>query len=553
MDIKKIEKTENLSKLARDHLWLHFTRHSTYYGKNATPVPIIVRGEGIYIYTESGDKKIDGLAALFCCQVGHGRKELADAASKQMMELDYFPLWSYAHPMACRLAKRLAEYAPGDLNRVFFSSSGSESVESAFKLAKQHFKLKGQSNKFKVLSRQYAYHGTTQGALTITGIPFAQAPFHPITPGGVRIPNTNFYRAQEHLKDDEDAFGIWATDRIEEAIELEGADSICALFLEPVQNSGGCFPPPPGYLERVREICTRNDILFVADETITAFGRLGEIFAVNRFNVIPDIITCAKGLTSGYMPLGAMIASDVLFEPFQEGDTMMPHGYTYGGHPVSCAVAMANLDIFEKENLCQYVRDTEGYFLDTLKEKLAHLEIVGDIRGCGFFYGIEMVSNKEKRSMFEDHEIEVLIRGFLSGKLFELGLYCRADDRGEPVIQLAPPLNITREEIYTMVSIVETTLKEAYAFLLEYRNVLEMEINNSKLNMLNLTVIDEDAEEDVEENVSSVLSPSSKLLAERLARSRSNSLNEQARSRSSSLAERMKKLNNSQEVSSNSD
>ncbi|MBV8930701.1 MAG: aspartate aminotransferase family protein, partial [Mycobacteriaceae bacterium] len=426
-----------LADRARDHLWMHFTRHSTY--ESGGHVPVIVRGEGAYVWDDQGRRYLDGLAGLFTVQVGHGRQELADAAAMQARELAFFPLWSYAHPRAIELAERLVQYTPGDLNRVFFTTGGGEAVETAWKLAKQYWKLVGKPMKTKVISRAVAYHGTPQGALSITGIPAAKEMFEPLVPGGFRVPNTNLYRAPEHLRDDPKAFGLWAADRIAEAIEFEGPDTVAAVFLEPVQNSGGCFPPPPGYFDRVREICDRYDVLLVSDETICAFGRIGGMFACEDLKYQPDMITCAKGMTSGYSPIGAMIATERLFEPFRSGTTYFPHGYTFGGHPVSAAVAMANLDIFEREGLNQHVREQAPAFRATL-EKLLDLPIVGDVRGEGFFYGIELVKDKATRETFDDDESERLLRGFLSGALFEAGLYCRADDRGDPVIQLSPPL-----------------------------------------------------------------------------------------------------------------
>jgi adenosylmethionine-8-amino-7-oxononanoate aminotransferase len=443
---------------ARDHLWMHFTRHSTY---DTSPVPVMVRGEGVRIFDQQGRSYLDGLSGLFVVQVGHGRQELAEAAAKQAAELAFFPLWSYAHPSAIDLAERLAAYAPGDLNRVFFTTGGGEAVETAWKLAKQYFKLTGKPTKHKVISRAVAYHGTPQGALSITGIPAAKEPFEPLVPGAFKVPNTNAYRAPEHLRDDDKAFGRWAADRIAEAIEFEGPDTVAAVFLEPVQNSGGCFPPPPGYFERVREICDEYDVLLVSDEVICAFGRIGSMFACDDYGYVPDMITCAKGMTSGYSPIGAMIASDRLFEPFSKGHTSFPHGYTFGGHPVSAAVAMANLDIFEREGLNAHVHEQAPAFRSTL-EKLLDLPIVGDVRGDGFFYGIEMVKDKTTRETFDDDEAERLLRGFLSKALFEAGLYCRADDRGDPVVQLAPPLISGQAEFDEIESILRSVLSEAW-------------------------------------------------------------------------------------------
>jgi adenosylmethionine-8-amino-7-oxononanoate aminotransferase len=451
---------DSLAETARDHLWMHFTRHSTFES-GAGHVPIIVRGEGAYIWDDQGRRYLDGLAGLFTVQVGHGRQELADAAGKQARELAFFPLWSYAHPRAIELAERLAASAPGDLNRVFFTTGGGEAVETAWKLAKQYWKLVGKPMKHKVISRAISYHGTPQGALSITGIPAAKEMFEPLVPGGFRVPNTNMYRAPEHLRDDPKAFGLWAANRIAEAIEFEGPDTVAAVFLEPVQNSGGCFPPPPGYFDRVREICDAYDVLLVSDETICAFGRIGGMFASEDLEYQPDMITCAKGMTSGYSPIGAMIASDRIFEPFRHGTTYFPHGYTFGGHPVSAAVALANLDIFDREDLYTHVR-TEGPNFRATLEKLLDLPIVGDVRGEGFFYGIELVKDKKTRESFDDAECERILRGFLSKALFDAGLYCRADDRGDPVVQLAPPVIIGQKEFDDIESILRSVLTEAW-------------------------------------------------------------------------------------------
>ncbi|MCW2570065.1 MAG: hypothetical protein JWO88_123 [Frankiales bacterium] len=450
-----------LADSARDHLWMHFTRHSTY--QDGGSVPIIVKGDGAYIWDSNGKKYLDGLSGLFVVQAGHGRVELAQAGAAQAAELAYFPIWSYAHPQAIQLAERLASLAPGDLNRVFFTTGGGEAVETAWKLAKQYFKLTGKPMKHKVISRAVAYHGTPHGALSITGIPEARMFFEPLVPGAHKAANTNFYRAPEHA-DDYEAFGRWAADQIEVAIELEGADTVAAVFVEPVQNSGGCFPPPPGYFARLREICDRHDVLLVSDEVICAFGRLGTTFACDKFGYVPDIITCAKGLTSGYAPIGAMIASDRLMEPFLTGTTYFAHGFTFGGHPVSAAVAMANLDIFDREGLNQNVLDNEKGFRTTL-ERLLDLPIVGDVRGDGYFYGIEMVKDKETKETFNDDESERLLRGFLSKALFEAGLYCRADDRGDPVIQLAPPLICDQTHFDQIEEVLRDVLTRAWSQL----------------------------------------------------------------------------------------
>ncbi|MEV1288714.1 aspartate aminotransferase family protein [Micromonospora sp. NPDC049679] len=442
---------------ATDHLWMHFTRMSSYRDGE---VPTIVRGEGAYIWDSQGRRYLDGLAGLFVVNAGHGRTELAEAAAKQAAELAYFPLWSYAHPTAIELADRIAGLAPGDLNRVFFTTGGSEAVESAWKLARAYFKRTGKHTKHKVVSRYIAYHGTSMGALSITGLPGIKSDFEPLVPGGIKVPNTNFYRAPEH-GDSPEAFGRWAADEIGRAIEREGPETVAAVFLEPVQNSGGCFPPPPGYFERVREICDAYDVLLVSDEVICSWGRLGEYFGAQRYGYQPDIITTAKGITSGYSPLGAMIASDRLIEPFLNDTEMFAHGITFGGHPVSCAVALANLDVFAREDLVGHVRANEGAFRATL-EKLNDLPIVGDVRGDGYFYGIELVKDKATKETFDEAESERLLRGFLSSALFQAGLYCRADDRGDPVIQLAPPLIADQRQFDEIEQILRTVLTEAW-------------------------------------------------------------------------------------------
>lgn len=451
------EWADGLSGRARQHLWMHFTRMGAYDDKHE--IPVMVRGDGAYVWDQHGKRYLDGLAGLFVSQIGHGRYELGEAAAKQAGELAYFPLWTYAHPRAIELADRLAGLTPGDLNRVFFTTGGSEAVESALKLARQYFRLLGQPWRYKVISRDIAYHGTTMGALAITSVPELRTPFEPLMPGAVKVPNTNFYRAPEH-GDDIVAFGKWAADEIDRTIQREGPETVAAVYLEPVQNAGGCLPPPPGYFDRVREICNRHGVLLVSDEVICGFGRIGDYFGSSVYNYVPDIITVAKGLTSGYSPLGAMIASDRIVAPFLEGSKSFAHGFTFAGHPVSCAVAMANLDVFEREDICGHVRSNAAYFRAAL-ESLLDISIVGDVRGEGFFYGIELVKDKATKESFTDEESEKFLRNVVSNALFEAGLICRTTDRGDPVIQLSPPLICGHEEIDLMADILRGVLSEA--------------------------------------------------------------------------------------------
>jgi adenosylmethionine-8-amino-7-oxononanoate aminotransferase len=381
--------------------------------------------------------------------VGHGRAEIAQAAARQAEELGFYTNWSYAHPRSIELAARIAALAPGTLNRVFFTSGGSEAVESAWKLAKAYHASRGEGSRHKLISRKLAYHGTSMGALTATGLTPLRTPFEPLTPGGVHVPNTNSYRWQE------DRDPLWAADAIEEAIEFAGPETVAAVILEPVQNGGGCFVPQEGYFQRVREICDRHGVLLISDEVICSWGRLGYWFGCERYGYEPDMITTAKGITSAYAPLGAVIAADHIAEPFLHGKSIFNHGFTFGGHPVACATALANIEVIEREGLCERVRAMEGPFRQML-ESLSDLPIVGDVRGAGYFQAIELVKDQETKETFNDEESEELLRGFLSGELYRRGLICRTDDRGDPIVQLSPPL-IAGEEQFAEI---ETVLRE---------------------------------------------------------------------------------------------
>lgn len=448
----EVDTTTDLQELAKRHLWMHFTRMGGY-GPDS-PIPIIERAEGAYVYDANGKRYLDGLSGLFCCNAGHGRTEIGEAMARQVAELDFYTLWSYAHPGAIELAARIASLTPGDLNRVFFTSGGGEAVETAIKLARVHFRKQGKGQKHKVVAREIAYHGTTLGALTATGITEFRAPFEPLTPGGVHVPNTGDYRWPA------DRDPLWAADAIEERILFESPETVAAVILEPVQNAGGCFVPQDGYFQRVREICDRHDVLLISDEVICAWGRLGEYFGAQKFGYQPDMITMAKGLTSAYAPMGGVVVSDEIAEPFMQDEEMFLHGFTFGGHPIAAAAAMANLDIFEQEDLCGHVREKEPEFRSMLAG-LSDLPIVGEVRGVGFFQAIELVKDKDTKETFNDEESEDLLRGFLSGQLYEKGLICRADDRGDPVIQLAPPLICDTEQFQEIGEVLHDVLSAA--------------------------------------------------------------------------------------------
>ncbi len=443
---------DRLQRLARRNLWMHFTRMGSY--DEGHPVPVIARGEGCYVYDEHGKRYLDALSALYCVNVGYGRSELVAAAAEQMGELPFFTNWSYAHPPSIELAARVAELAPGNLNRVFFTSGGSEAVESAWKLAKAYHRARGEDSRYKLISRKLAYHGTSMGALTATGLTPLRAPFEPLTPGGNHVPNTNSYRWPEGRDP------LWAADAIEEAISFEGPETVAAVILEPVQNGGGCFVPQDGYFQRVREICDRHGVLLISDEVICSWGRLGHWFGCERYGYQPDMITTAKGISSAYAPLGAVIAGDHIAEPFLHGTASFIHGFTFGGHPVACAVGLANIGILEREGLCEHVRANEAA-LRAMLESLLDLPIVGQVRGAGYFQAIELVKDKDTKATFTHAEAEHLLRGFLSGQLYQRGLICRTDDRGDPIVQLSPPLIAGPEQFAEIEAVLRPVLSEA--------------------------------------------------------------------------------------------
>lgn len=443
--------TATLQDLAKRHLWMHFTRMGAYA---ETEIPIIVRGEGCYVWDEHGNRYLDGLSSLFCSNLGHGRVEIARAGADQASRIDYFSTWSYGHPPAIELAAKVASIAPGDLNRVFFTSGGSEAVESALKLARSYHKLTGNPNKTKVIAREIAYHGTSLGALSATGIPALRTPFEPLAPGGCHVPNTNVYRLPPGVE------AVSLAEAVRDRILFEGPETVAAVIMEPVQNAGGCLTPPEGYFQRIREICDEFDVLMISDEVICSWGRLGTWFGAQRYDYEPDVITTAKGITGAIAPLGAMIVSDRVAEPFMDGDATFLHGFTFAGHPISTTVALAAIDTYEREGILEHVRANEAPFRAML-ESLRDIPIVGDVRGAGFFHAIELVKDRDTKESFDDAESETLLRGFLSGELFRRGLICRADDRGDPVVQLSPPLIAGPEQFEEIEAVLRPVLEEA--------------------------------------------------------------------------------------------
>jgi adenosylmethionine-8-amino-7-oxononanoate aminotransferase len=443
----------DLRAAARDHLWLHFTRMGGH------EPPIIVRGDGCYLEDIDGNRYLDALAGLFAVQVGYSHgEEMGQAALAQMRELPFYTNWSYAHPRAIELAHEIAHITPGDLNRVFFVSGGSEAVESAWKLARQYHQARGE-RRWKAVSRRLAYHGTTMGALSINGIAALRAPFEPLVPDVIHVRNTNRYHRP--ADETEEEFTAFLLEDLDSAIVQAGPETVAMVIMEPVQNAGGSFTPPARYWRGVREICDRYGILLCADEVITGFGRLGSWFGSELYDIRPDIMTCAKGLSSAYASIGAVIAADHVVEPFMSDASMYAHGITFGGHPVQCAIALKNIEIMKRERVVENVRDNGDALRSTLAQ-LLELPIVGDLRGTGFFYALELVKDKETKQTFDDAECETLLRGFLSPRLFEKGLICRADDRGDPVIQISPPLIATQREFDEMTGILGEVLTEAW-------------------------------------------------------------------------------------------
>jgi adenosylmethionine-8-amino-7-oxononanoate aminotransferase len=444
-----------LEQMAREHLWLHFTRMGAYANGG---MPVIVRGEGCYLEDQHGKRYLDALAGLFAVQIGYSYgDEIGQAAHEQMRELPFYTNWSYAHPRAIELASVVADLAPGDLNRVFFCSGGSEAVESAWKLARQYYAARGE-RRWKAVSRRIAYHGTTMGALSINGVAALRTPFEPLVPDVIHVRNTNRYHRPK--EETEEQFTAFLLDDLEEAIIQAGPETVAMVIMEPVQNAGGAFTPPEGYWRGVREICDKYGILLCADEVICGYGRLGSWFGSEKYDIRPDLMTCAKGLSSAYAAIGAVIANERVYEPFAAGAAMYTHGITFGGHPVMCAIALKNLEIMKRERIVEHVAENGGAMRAAL-ETLLDIPIVGDLRGTGYFYALELVKDKETRESFTDEESETLLRGFLSGALWDRGLICRADDRGDPVIQLSPPLVAGQAEIDEMVGILGDVLTEA--------------------------------------------------------------------------------------------
>jgi len=423
---------------------LHFTRNGAF-GPGGGELLVLDRGEGPYVFDTHGRRYVDGLSSLFCAQIGYSYgEEMATVAGEQLSKLAFNTLWGTAHPAALKLADRLADLAPPGIDRIFFTSGGSESVEAAWKIVRQYHVANGQPQRMKAIARKIAYHGVTLGALALTGVPGYKEPFGPPAIDTTHVSNTNPFR--NPLQGAELTKQL--IDEMEQAIIDADPETVAMIIAEPVQNAGGCLVPPPGYWEGLRHLADRYGIVLVADEVITGFGRLGELFGSTRVGAAPDIITTAKGLTSAYAPMGAVFVADHIAAPFYEKGRTLMHGITFAGHPLCAAIALKNLEIFEREGVVENVRAREPK-LQELLDTLRDLPIVGDVRGLGFFWAVEMVKGDGTTRLDAD-ERERVLRGYVPGALREAGLIARADDRGDAVLQIAPPLiadDVVLEEI----------------------------------------------------------------------------------------------------------
>lgn len=443
--------TQKIREAIRDNVWLHFTRMADLDDPAVQPV-VLVKGEGSTVWDSDGNAYLDCLAGIYSVNAGYGCKRIVEAMMAQLERLVFVNPFGYTSVPAAVLADRLAELAPlGGDARIFFTSGGSEAVETALKLSKQYQIIKGFLNRYKTVSRRGAWHGTTMGALSVNGLTVARSTFGPLVPGARHVPMSHRYRCP-YCKD-AGACNLICYDEIERMVEFERPETVAAIILEPVQNAGGCIPPgSPDYFKKVRKLCDETGILMIMDEVICGFGRLGELFASTFYGVEPDLVTTAKGITSSYAPLGAVMARKSVADVFNVDPAGFRHGLTFGGHPVSCAAALANLDIMLEEDLPGKAKETGTYLRAQLEARLGNHPNVGDIRGAGLFLGIELVADKATKTSPEYGD-DML--NWLTDEIRSAGLIIRNDSRGDPTTQLCPPLIITKEECDRVVDILE--------------------------------------------------------------------------------------------------
>lgn len=449
--------TAELRDKARRHLGPHFTRGDQW---RTGDMPVFVRGEGCHLFDSDGRRFLDGLSGLFCVNLGHSRGDIVSAATKQMDLLPYSTNWGSAHPPAIEAASLIAELAPGDLNTTFFVNSGSEAVESALKFVRQYHTSQGQPGRTKIISREMAYHGTTMGALSVTGIPKIREPFGPLLDGVRHVPNTLGLEG-----DCGPAAELDCIRRIERVIAEEGPETIAAIFAEPVQNGRGALVPPDGYWPELRRICDEHGILLVSDEVICSFGRLGSWFGSSRYGVVPDLVTFAKGSTAGYAPLGGVITREPLVEQLFDAGTRggFTHGATWGGHPMATAVAAATINAMREESVLANVESRAPGLragLDSLRE--SH-RCVKDIRGTGYFYAIELTADRGTGHELTDEQSRQVLREVLPQAFRRTGVILRGDDRGATMLMVSPPLVAADDVLTELLSGIDGMLTDVEA------------------------------------------------------------------------------------------
>jgi len=443
--------TAHWQDLSRRHLLAPFTDYRQLNEKGAR---IITRAEGVHLWDSEGQRILDGMAGLWCVNVGYGREELVEAASRQMRELPYYNLFfQTAHPPALELAKTIAELAPEGMNHVFFTGSGSEANDTVLRLVRHYWATKGQPEKRVVIGRWNGYHGSTLAGASLGGM----AAMHEqggLLPDIVHIPQPYWFGEGGEMSPEE--FGIWAADQLERKILEVGEERVAAFIAEPIQGAGGVIVPPESYWPRVRQILDKYDILFIADEVICGFGRTGEWFGSQYYGNAPDLMPIAKGLTSGYVPMGGVVVRDEVVRVLDEGGEFY-HGFTYSGHPVAAAVALENIRILRDEGIVDRVRSTTAPYLQKRWAELADHPLVGETRGVGMVAALELVRDKKTRSRYEGGA------GMLCREhCFRNGLVMRAV--GDTMI-IAPPLVITPESIDELVSLARLSLDQTHELL----------------------------------------------------------------------------------------
>lgn len=439
---------KSVKDMAKEHVW----PHQLPWGNVAEDNGFIVfqSGRGSTITDINGKEYLDGISGLWVVNAGHGRAEIAEAMGEQAKKLAYVSAVQYTTEPTAHLGYKLAEITPGDLSRAYFCSGGSEAVETAVKIAKQVQAMRGFPKRYKIIARRGSYHGMTHGAMSLTASR-EEKYFGPFMYGVSHVPAPNRYRNDFGLEGE--AGDIMAAKYVEQEIINQGPETVAAVIGEPISSAAGVHVPSPKYWQMLREICDRHGVLLIADEVINGFGRTGTMFAMEQMGAVPDIMTIAKGLTSGYMPMGAAIVGPKVFEVFeQQPDVSMGHLLTFGGHPVAAAAALRNLQIFEEENLV--ARGAEmGEYLRSQLEELRNHPSVGDVRGVGLLQAIEVVKDKEKKTPF--HKDDIFCKA-LGQKMTEKGLITRTWN----IVHFAPPLVVTRDEIDRMVTIADEALTE---------------------------------------------------------------------------------------------